>query len=157
MAPNTQQNVEKDSQSNTRSENLGCTKFIIQDLLRKQVLLSNLEKSLPPLNPSKRKWAMNFKYKNGDLEPLVAKRSKLEGIGTLIQEEPEHVKTNQIINKTFKTSSQRKRLSLEEKNKIIIQIIEDSKKPCFDKEKIEQQYGISRTCLLKILNNKLRF
>ena len=86
MAPNTQQDIEKDSQSNPRSENLECTKFIIQDLLRKQVLLSNLEKSLPSLNPSKRKLTMNFKYENGDLGPLVAKRSKLEG--TLIQEEP---------------------------------------------------------------------
>ena len=148
MAPNTQQDVEKDSQSNTRSENLGCTKYIIQDLLKKQVLLSNLENSLPPLNPSKRKWTMNFKYKNGDLGPLVAKRPKLEG--TLIQEEPEHVKTNEISNKTSKTSSKRKRLSLLEKNKII----KDSKMSGFDKKKIEQQYGISRTCLLKILKNK---
>ena len=65
---------------------------------------------------------MNFKYKNGDLESLVAKRSKLEE--TLIQEEPEHVKTNQIINKTSETSSsQRKRLSSAEKDEIIV--IED--------------------------------
>ena len=115
MAPNTQQDVEKDSQSSTRSEDLGCTKFIIQDLLRKQVLLPNLEKSSPPLNPSKRKWTMNFKYKNDDLGPLVAKRLKLEG--TLIQEELEHVKTNLITNKTSKTSYQRKNLSLAEKKK----------------------------------------
>ena len=126
MAPNTQQDIEKDSQSNPRSENLECTKFIIQDLLRKQVLLSNLEKSLPPLNPSKRKLTMNFKYENGDLGPLVAKRSKLEE--TLIQEEPEHVKTNQIINKPSKPSSfQRKRLSSAEKDKIIVKIIKDSR------------------------------
>ena len=58
---------------------------------------------------------MNFKYKNDDLGPLVAKRLKLEG--TLIQEELEHVKTNLITNKTSKTSYQRKNLSLAEKKK----------------------------------------
>ena len=148
MAPNTQQDGEKDSQSNTRSENLGCTKYIIKDLLRKQVLLPNLEKSPVLLNSqSKRKWTMNFLYKNSDLESLVAKRSKLEG--TLIQEGMKHAKPNEL-DKSSKTSSQRKSLSLSEK----IKIIEDSRKPGFDKKKIEHQYGISRSCLIKILNNK---
>ena len=152
MALSTQREDQKDSQSNTRCENLGCTQYIIQDFLRKQDLLPNLEKSPPPLNtklsPPKRKWTMNSKQKNSDLEPLITKRLKLEE--KVIQEEPENVKVIKIINKASKTSSQRKRLSLLEKHKII----KDSKKPGFDKKKIEQQYGISRSCLLKILKNK---
>ena len=45
--------------------------------------------------------------------------------------------------KTPKTP-QRRRLSLKEKNKII----EDSKKPGFDKAKIMKEYGISRPTVI---------
>ena len=42
------------------------------------------------------------------------------------------------------------RLSVAEKAKII----EDSRKPGFDKKKIEEKYGISRPAILNILKNQ---
>ena len=42
------------------------------------------------------------------------------------------------------------RLSVAEKAKII----EDSRKPGFDKKKIEKKYGISRPAILSILKNQ---
>ena len=51
--------------------------------------------------------------------------------------------------KTPKTP-QRRRLSLKEK----IKIIEDSKKPGFDKAKIMKEYGISRPTVINILKNQ---
>ena len=51
--------------------------------------------------------------------------------------------------KTPKTP-QRRRLSLKEK----IKIIEDSKKPGFDKAKVMKEYGISRPTIINILKNQ---
>ena len=51
--------------------------------------------------------------------------------------------------KTPKTL-QRRRLSLKEK----IKIIEDSKKPGFDKAKVMKEYGISRPTIINILKNQ---
>ena len=51
--------------------------------------------------------------------------------------------------KTPKTP-QRRRLSLKEK----IKIIEDSKKPGFDKAKIMKEYGISRPTVINVLKNQ---
>ena len=47
---------------------------------------------------------------------------------------------------------QRVRFSIAQKAEIIE--VEDSKRPGFDKRKVEAKYGISRTCLLNILKNK---
>lgn len=51
--------------------------------------------------------------------------------------------------KTPKTP-QRRRLSLKEK----VKIIEDSKKPGFDKAKIIKEYGISRPTIISLLKNQ---
>ena len=51
--------------------------------------------------------------------------------------------------KTPKTP-QRRRLSLKEK----IKIMEDSKKPGFDKAKIMKEYGISRLTVINVLKNQ---
>ena len=51
--------------------------------------------------------------------------------------------------KTPKTP-QRRRLSVKEK----VKIIEDSKKPGFDKAKIMKEYGISRPTVISVLKNQ---